>query len=303
MVQAQLECNNGFPASSRGWALRGGVRGWVPACARTTGGDGFSPASSWGWDFAGGYGDGSPHARGQRVGMDSCLRLHGGGTCAGGTGMGPRMREDNGWGWILACVFTGVGPVRGVRGWVPACARTTGGDGFLPASSWGWALCGGYGDGSPHPRGQRVGMDSCLRLHGGGTCAGGYGDGSPHARGQRVGMDSCLRFHGGGLCAGGTGMGPRMREDKGGDGFSPASSRGQALCGGVRGWVPACARTMGGDGFLPASSRGWDLCGGVRGWVPACARTTGGDGFLPASSRGGYGDGSACARTTGRGWK
>ena len=62
--------------------------------------------------------------------MDSCLRLcMGVGSLRGGTGMGPRMREDNGWGWILACVFMGVGPVRGVRGWVPACARTTGGDG------------------------------------------------------------------------------------------------------------------------------------------------------------------------------
>ena len=184
--------------------------------------NGFLPASSRGWALCGGYGDGSPHARGQRVGMDSSLRLHGGGTCAGGTGMGPRMREDNGWGWILACVFMGVGPVRGVRGWVPACARTTVyntsegtterlGPRIREDNGWGWILACVFagvgpvredGDGSPHARGQREGMDSSLRLHGGGTCAGGYGDGSPHARGQREG-----------------------------DGFLPASSWGWALCG------------------------------------------------------------------------
>ena len=173
------------------FASLGMTYGWrgVPACARTTGGDGF-PASSWGWALCGndGYGDGSPHGEDNGWGwILACVFAGGlcaGGTgmgprmredngrgwilpasswgwalCAGGTGMGPRMREDNGWGWILACVFTGVGPVRGVRGWVPACART------------------------------REGMDSSLRLHGGGT-----------------------------------------------------------LCGGVRGWVPACARTTGGDG-------------------------------------------------------
>ena len=41
--------------------------------------------------------------------------------------MGPRIREDNGRGWIPVCVFTGAG-----------CER-------------------GDGDGSPHPRGQREG--------------------------------------------------------------------------------------------------------------------------------------------------
>ena len=46
----------------------------------------------------GGYGDGSPHARGQREGMDSSLRLHGGRLFAGGTGMGSRLRENNGGG-------------------------------------------------------------------------------------------------------------------------------------------------------------------------------------------------------------
>ena len=37
-------------------------------------------------------GDGSPHSRGQRVGVGSRFRLRGGGTCAGGRG----------WGWVPA---------------------------------------------------------------------------------------------------------------------------------------------------------------------------------------------------------
>ncbi len=96
-----------LPASSEGMRdgsphSRGHGRGWV------------LPAFSRGWDQCGDDGgDGSPHARGQREGVDSCLRLHGGGFCVGG-----RM------------------------GWVPACARTTGGGGFLPASSRGWVLRG-----------------------------------------------------------------------------------------------------------------------------------------------------------------
>ena len=57
--------------------------------------------------------------------------------------MGPRMREDNGWGWILACVFMGVGPVRGGTGMGPRMREDNG-----------------------------RGMDSCLRLHGGGLFAG-----------------------------------------------------------------------------------------------------------------------------------
>ena len=72
--------------------------------------------------------------QGQREGVESCLRLYGGGLCVGrtGTGMGPRMREDNGRGWIPDRVFTGV------------------------------ALRGRMG----------TGVDSCLRFHGGGTSAG-----------------------------------------------------------------------------------------------------------------------------------
>ena len=175
-----------------------GWRGWVPASGRTTGGGGFLPASSWGQALRGGYGDGSPHARGQREGVDSCLRLHGGRLFAGGTGMGPRMREDNGRGWILACVFMGAGSSRGVRGWVPACARTMGGDGFLLASLRGWDLCGGV----------RGWVPACASTTGGGwvpacarTTVGGW-------------ILACV-FMGVGPVREGTGMGPRMREENG----------------------------------------------------------------------------------------
>ena len=75
---------------------------------------------------------------------------------SGGTGMGAHMREDN------VCVFrgqavsggTGMGPREG-RGWIPVCVFT------------GAGCERGDGDGSPHPRGQREGMGSRLRLHGG----------------------------------------------------------------------------------------------------------------------------------------
>ena len=168
-------------------------------------GDGFVPASSRGWDL--------------------CGRM--------GTGMGPRMREDNGWGWILACVFAG-----GVRGWVPACARTTG---------RGWIL-------------------ACVFM------GVGYGDG----------------------CELGRGMGPRIREDNG---------------AGMRGWVPACARTTGGDGFLLCVFTGVGICAGGtgmgprmredkrRGWILACV-------FMGVGSpRGGTGMGPRMREDNGRGWK
>ena len=124
-----------------GQALCGGVRGWVRACVFMGVGPRMREDNGWGWILA-------------------CV-FTGVGPVLGGTGMGPRMREDNGWGWILACVFAGVGSLRGVRGWVPACARTTGG---------GWIL-------------------ACVFMGEQRTCAGGYGDGSPHARGQREGME------------------------------------------------------------------------------------------------------------------
>ena len=180
-----------------------GWRGWVPASGRTTGGDGFVPASSRGWAL--------------------CGRM--------GTGMGPRMREDNGRGWILACVFAG----------------------------------GGYGDGSPHARGQRKGVDSSLRL-----CGGGTGMGPRMREDNGEGMDSSLRLHGGGLFAGMMGVSWE-------GGWVPAFARTTEA--GVRGWVPACARTTG------------------EGWILACVFA----GVGPV--REGTGMGPRMREDNGRGWK
>ena len=231
----------------------------------------------------------------------------------GGTGIGPRIREDNGWGWILASVFTGTGA--GGRGWVPASARTTrttGGGGFPLPSSRGQAFCGGTGMG---PR---------IREDNGG------------------GWIPAPVFTGGRLPAGGRGWVPASARTTGGGGFPLPSSRGQAFCGGTggrgddgwareglnssptrrdgrrmtrggkggsrtapterqegwggRGWVPASARTMGGGGFPLPSSLGQALCGktgmGPRiredngwGWIPASV-------FTGAGSPRGDGDGS-----------
>ena len=97
------------------------MEGWVPAYARTTGG----------WDRF-------PHPREQRGGrMGSRIRLHWGRLFARGTGMGPRIREDNGggrfphtrgqrgggeggrmMGWVALRVGDGMGfRIRGKNGW------------------------------------------------------------------------------------------------------------------------------------------------------------------------------------------
>ena len=268
--------------------------GWIPASV-VTGTGSLREDGDW-----------SPHPRGQRVGMDSRFRLHWGKALRGGTGIGPRIREDNGWGWIPASVVTGTGFLRG------------------------------DGDGSPHPRGQRVGVDSRFRRHWGQALRGGTGmgpriredngwgwipasvvtgtgflrgdgDGSPHPRGQWVGVDSRFRLHGDRLPAGGRGWVPAYARTTGGGGFPLPSSRGQASCGGTGmgpriredngwGWIPASVVT--GTGFLRGDGDGsphprgqwvgvdsrfrlhWGrLSAGGRGWVPASARTTGGDGF------------------------
>ena len=200
-------------------------------------------------------GDGSPHPRGQRMGM------------------GPPIREDNGWGWV------------------PPSARTTDGDGsphprgqrmgmgppIREDNGWGWVPASVRttdGDGSPHPRGHGMGKGSLSwreGSRGGGIKAMGRcqwkvkldsrrrlqrgrlfvrttdGDGSPHPRGRRMGM------------------GPRIRED---DGW---------------GWVPASARTTDGDGSPHPRGRRMGMGPRIRednggGWVPASARTTDGDG-------------------------
>ena len=70
--------------------------------------------------------------------------------------MGSRMRRTTGGGWIAAPVFMGVGCEQGGGGWVPACARTTGGDScppFLPGSEQGGRGPHGEDNGSLYSRG------------------------------------------------------------------------------------------------------------------------------------------------------
>ena len=192
--------------------LPAGRRGWVPASARTTGGGGFPLPSSrgqafcggtggcgddgWGWIpasvFTGagslrGDGDGSPHPRGQREGVDSRFRRHGGRLSAGG------------------------------RGWVPASARTTGGGGFPLPSSRGQALCGGTGIGPRIREDNGWGWIPASVVTGAGFLRG-DGDGSPHPRGQRVGVDSRFRRHWDRLPAGGRGWVPASARTMGGGG-------------------------------------------------------------------------------------
>ena len=192
-------------------------------------GNGFSHPSSRGQALRGNnalllhqsprLGDGSPHPRGQRVGM------------------GPRIRVDNEGGWVPASVFMGAGSPRGdgdgfrIRvdnegGWVPASVLH---GGRFSAGGRGWV---------PHlPRGQRAG-----------------GDGSPHPRGQRVGMGSASARTT-------RGMGPRIREDNAW-GWVNASAKATGRGGGwvctpiltfppqggreVEGWVHVGAGTTGG---------------------------------------------------------
>ena len=140
-------------------------------------------------------------------------------------GMGSRIRGDNGWGWVHASAGTTEGEwfphPRGQRGgWVHASARTTGGGWVctrIRPPSWGAGSPRGDGDGSTHPRGQRVGM------------------GSTHPRGQRGGW-----VHASARTTGGDGSthprGQRVKRGQGG------------------GWVHASARTTGGDGSAPPST-------------------------------------------------
>ena len=124
--------------------------------------------------------------------VDSCFRRHGDRLCCGGTGMGPRIREDNGWGWIPASVVTGDRLCCGGTGMGPRI-REDNGWGWIPASVFtGTGSLREDGDWSPHPRGQRVGVDSRFRLHWGGQA---------FAR-ERHGWWE-------------VGMGPRIREDNG----------------------------------------------------------------------------------------
>ena len=174
-----------------------------------------------------------------------------------GTGMGPRIREDNGWGVSPRFRLCGGGLSAGEGGWVPAFARTREGigrplgqrvGGFpttvisragSPWEGWGWVPAYARttrGDGFPLPssRGRAV--------------RGGRGMGPRIREDNGGGVGSRFRLHGGGrvLC-GGMGMGPRIREDNGGGRAvrepplrkenivghgvhpHPPSSRGQAL--------------------------------------------------------------------------
>ena len=152
---------------------RRGGWGWVPASARTMEGDAGVTEGSWDerWIVVPVF----PRAGSLR-----------------GTGMGPRMREDNG---------KGGGSNGRELGRKMDCRPR------LPEGR----LFAGDGDGSPHPRGQRD------------------GDGSPHAgqwRGRGINGRELTEgswderwivvpvFPGAGSSRG-TGMGPRIREDNG----------------------------------------------------------------------------------------
>ena len=148
---------------------------------------------------------------------------------------GQALRGDNGWDRSTHPRRQRVGEG---EGWVPASAGTTG------------------GDGSPHPRGQRVGW-----VHASARITGGDGFPHPSSWGQALRGNNALLLH----------QSPRL-----GDGSPhPRGHRG--------GWVHASARTMRGMGSHIREDNGW-------GWVPASARTTGGDGSThPRGQRVGMG--------------
>ena len=163
----------------------------------------------------------------------------------GGTGMGPRIREDNGGGMGSRFRLCGGGFSAEGRGWVPAYARTTGG-GWVPASVFaGAGSPRGKGDGSPHTRGQRVGGGFSL----------------PSLRGRAVrggrGMDSRFRLCGGGFFVGGWGWVSASARTTGGGGFPLPSLRGQALHEGT-GMGPRIREDTGGGrvlAFRPCGGR------------------------------------------------
>ena len=145
--------------SSQGQALRGG-RGWVPASARTMGEvresrkgagtkDGLSSPSSRGQALCGGWGWVPASARTMEgdAGVTEgswderwiVVPVFPRAGSSRGTGMGPRIREDNG---------RGCGSNGRELGRKMDCRPR------LPRGR----LCAGDGDGSPHPRGQWRGM-------------------------------------------------------------------------------------------------------------------------------------------------
>ena len=114
----------------------------------------------------GAKGDGSPHTRGQRGGP--AFRLGEGRAVRGGRGMGPRIREDNGWGVGSRFRLHGGRLSAGEGGWVHAYARTTGGR-----------------------------VDSRFRLHGGRFSAEGRGWVHAYARTTEGGRVPAPRLRGG----------------------------------------------------------------------------------------------------------
>ena len=157
--------------------------------------------------------DGSPHPRGHGRGMGSRPRLHGGqalgrdGNNGGGGIRGwvpasARTREGE---WVPALVFTGgrlsVGTTEAGAGMGPRIREDTGGGFpvFTGGRLWREQRRRGLGDGSPHPRG-----------HGRG--------GVPHVSGVGSPWEQRSRGHGDGS--------PHPRGHGRGDGFPPSSSRG-----------------------------------------------------------------------------
>ena len=101
---------------------------------------------------SGGEGEGSPHARATREGM-GCRPASSRGqdfSVSGGTGMGPRIREDNGRGWSSRLRLHG-GSETGGTGMGPRI-REDNGRGWIPdlIVFRGQAAEDGEGDGSPH---------------------------------------------------------------------------------------------------------------------------------------------------------
>ena len=201
--------------------------GWVPPL--------FTGASSR-WEDTGGCTPiltFPPEGGRERRGVVGSLRFYGGGHSAGtmwigegggrdgfphpsswgqvlrgGTGMGPRIREDNGGGGgdgsphpreqrggrMGSRIHLHGGRLfAGGRGWVPASARTTGAGSSREQRrrGWGWVPALFTGASS---RWEDTGVVGSLRFYGGGHSAGtmwmgerGGRDGSPHTRGQRMG--------------------------------------------------------------------------------------------------------------------
>ena len=247
-----------------------GGAGWVGGFVGTTGWGAFGFAGGGSRrEGGGGKRDGFLHKRGQGTEAGLCSRgegwvggfvfgrggysrgqRDGGGFGFGRGGMGWRVREGEGYsrgkregrdgGWVAGCVGTrdegGFVFARG-RGWVSACARTTGrGEGFGE---------GREGDGLPHARG-----------HGGGTFvfAGGgmgwrvHGMGRVCVRGGRDGLAGSW----GRLLAGITG----------GEGW--VGGDGGGMDGRTTGWVGA-GDGAGEDGSPHARGHGggrgcWFLC-------------------------------------------